>query len=124
MNRVLRRVLLPITIIGIALALSWWGNRDGDDRRAAVTSFVAGVMGGGDAGASLPLIVEAARSRIPAGEAIEVEVRDGDGGPSPHGAASHVAMIRVRGLAALAVRVRYDPDPAQMAIVGWFEPGS
>lgn len=75
-------------------------------------------------GATEPVLEQVVRKRLTEGRAYTLEVREGDGGPSPDGAASHVIMVQVDGLAYLGLRCRYDSDPDRMAIVGWFEPGA
>jgi hypothetical protein len=93
-------------------------------QEAQVQAFGEQFLAGGSIGATEPLLVETILKRLPKDRVLTVEVRDGDGGPAPDGAASHVIMIRADGLAALGLRCRYDSDPSKMAIVGVFEPGS
>ncbi len=128
MRLLLRRLLFPIAIVVIAAAIMFFSRRGTDVQRSSVGAFVSSVLGGGPTGSTDRLIMTELQRRLQTvmqpGEAIEIEVRDGDGGPAPDGAASHVVMLRVKGLAAVGLRCRYDSDPTRMAIVGVFEPGS
>jgi hypothetical protein len=119
-----RRLLFPILILVVAGGLHLFSQRGAEAKRAAMAGFASEVLRGGDARATDPLIVREIARRFASGTEFEVEIRDGDGGPVRDGAATHVAMVRIRGLAALGLRCRYDSDPSRWAIVGVFEPGS
>ena len=123
MHRIARRLLFPILIVAIAVGVSTFGRTRTAQSRAAVERFAIQVLSGGASGATDPFVESLMRQRLPVGGGLSVEVRDGDGGPAPDGAASHVVMVKRDGLAVTGLRVRYDPDPARMAVVGIFEPG-
>ncbi len=116
--------LFPILTLLIAGAITLFSRVQQTAQRETVRAFVEQVVAGGSAGATEPLLLDLVLKRLPRGRTLLVEVRDGDGGPAPDGAASHVAIVRADGLAALGLRCRYDADPATMAIVGLFEPGT
>jgi hypothetical protein len=116
--------LFPILTLLIAGSVTLFSRAQQATQREAVRVFVEQVVGGGPAGATEPLLLDLLVTRLPRGRTLLVEVREGDGGPAPDGAASHVAIVRADGLAALGLRCRYDADPSSMAIVGLFEPGT
>lgn len=123
MRQVIRRLLFPILIVGIAAFLTIKGSIDRDREREAVRAFATAAVLGGHLGATEPFIADALRASLPPNRVYSVEVRDGDGGPAPDGSASHVVMVRRDGLAYIGLRCRYDPDPGKIAVVGVFEPG-
>lgn len=124
MRPIARRFLFPILILVFAGMISYLSRTGRETQSQAVQRFAEQFLAGGSTGTTDPLIAETVLRRLPKDQALTVEVRDGDGGPAPDGSASHVVMIRANGLAALGLRCRYDSDPARMAIVGVFEPGT
>lgn len=124
MRPLTRRLFFPVVILVIAGFLTWNGRHRRATEMAAMEAFASQVVSGGAAGATEPVLEQAVRRRLADRRAYTLEVREGDGGPAPDGAASHVVMVRVDGLAFLGLRCRYDSDPDRMAIVGMFEPGA
>jgi hypothetical protein len=115
--------LFPILTLLIAGSITILSRSRATAEREAVRVFVEQFVGGGPVGATQPFLVDIVLGKLPRGRTLLVDIRDGDGGPAPDGAASHVAIVRADGLAALGLRCRYDADPAAMAVVGVFEPG-
>ena len=122
MRPLVRRLLFPIVILGVAWALTVYTRQAATQQRAIVAAFGEDLGHGGSWAGTDQLLVATLRPRLTDWQGVTVEIRDGDGGPVPDGSASHVAILRRGGLAWLGLRCRYDPDPARMAIVGFFEP--
>lgn len=123
-----RRLVFPILILAVAGFFTWQGFRDRAVQRPKVEAFATQVLTGGPYGATDAFIEDAIRRHLVPGTPYTFSIHEGDGGPAPDGAASHIILVERSGTGGVetvvGLRCRYDPDPARMAIVGLFEPTS
>ncbi len=121
MRSLLRRVLFPILILAVAgiIALN---STSSEGKRLAIASFVEQGLRSGEWGATERFLVDRLKPLLAKESSLAVEITEGDGGPTPDGAASHVAMLQKEGKPWLGLRCRYDPDPRRLAVLGFFQP--
>ena len=136
-----RRLILPLVILAVAGGLGLWSShvhtRQQQEVQAVVASICNDVLAGRDPASRLTATDPLVRGRLverlrevlggtggtPPRLAIEVSAGDTtQAGDAVQGHATHTAVLRVDGAAAMGLRIRHPGGGAGVAIIGFWTP--